>query len=145
MTAVDTNAAEFHAALDFTPCPGRPDRLVLKASDAAAEGRKTGSIRSMQTGRIKISVSLPRDLVARIDRAARAEARSRSRVLEGWLRAAARENTAQELEQATIAYYQAMTSEDRGEDEGIAAASSRVARRLRVDSPDSRSPRRRKK
>jgi arylsulfatase A-like enzyme len=42
--------------------------------------------------------------------------------------------------------YQTMTSEDRGEDEAIAAASSRVARRLRVDdSPESRSPRRRKK
>jgi len=100
----------------------------------------------MQTGRIKISVSLPRDLVARIDRAARAEARSRSRVLEGWLQAAARENAAQELERATIAYYQTMTSDDRGEDDAIAAASSRVARRLRVDdSPESRSPRRRKK
>ncbi len=103
-------------------------------------------MRSMQTGRIKISVSLPRDLVARIDRAARAEARSRSRVLEGWLRATARENAARELEQATIAYYQTMTSEDRGEDEAIAAASSRGARRLRIDdSTESRSPRRRKK
>jgi metal-responsive CopG/Arc/MetJ family transcriptional regulator len=100
----------------------------------------------MQTGRIKISVSLPRDLVARIDRAARAEARSRSRVLEGWLQTTARDNAARELEQATIAYYQAMTSEDRVEDDAIAAASSRVARRLRVDeSPESRSPRRRKK
>lgn len=34
--AVDTKAAAFYAAHDFTPCPGRPDRLVLKASDAAA-------------------------------------------------------------------------------------------------------------
>ena len=102
-------------------------------------------MQSMQTGRIKISVSLPRDLVARIDRAARAEARSRSRVLEGWLQAAARENAAQELERATIAYYQTMTSEDRVEDDAIAAASARVSRRLRVDdSPESRSPRRRK-
>jgi metal-responsive CopG/Arc/MetJ family transcriptional regulator len=100
----------------------------------------------MQEGRIKISVSLPRDLVARIDRAARAEARSRSRVLERWLRVTARENAARELEAATIAYYQTMTSEDRAEDEAIAAASSRAARRLRVDdSPEPQSPRRRKK
>jgi metal-responsive CopG/Arc/MetJ family transcriptional regulator len=100
----------------------------------------------MQTGRIKISVSLPRDLVARIDRAARAAARSRSRVLEGWLRATARENAARELEAATIAYYETMTTEDREEGEAVAAASSRAARRLRVDdSPGSRSPRRRKK
>jgi metal-responsive CopG/Arc/MetJ family transcriptional regulator len=102
-------------------------------------------MRSMQTGRSKISVSLPRDLVARIDRAARAEARSRSRVLEAWLQATARENAARDLEQATVAYYATMTSEDRGEDEAIAAASSRASRRLRVDdSPESRSPRRRK-
>jgi metal-responsive CopG/Arc/MetJ family transcriptional regulator len=100
----------------------------------------------MQTGRIKISVSLPRDLVARIDRAARAESRSRSRVLERWLRVTAREGAARELEAATIAYYQTMTSEDGAEDEAIAAASARAARRLRVDdSPHSRSPRRRKK
>jgi metal-responsive CopG/Arc/MetJ family transcriptional regulator len=100
----------------------------------------------MQEGRIKISVSLPRDLVARIDRAARAEARSRSRVLERWLRVTARENAARELEAATIAYYQTMTSEDRAEGEAIAAASSRAARRLRVDdSSQSRSAPRRKK
>jgi metal-responsive CopG/Arc/MetJ family transcriptional regulator len=100
----------------------------------------------MQAGRIKISVSLPRDLVARIDRAARAEARSRSRVLEGWLRATARASAARELEEATIAYYQAVTSEERREGEAIAAASSRAARRLRVDdAPEPRSPRRRKK
>jgi hypothetical protein len=34
--AIDDRAAAFYAAHDFTPCPGRPDRLVLKASDAAA-------------------------------------------------------------------------------------------------------------
>jgi metal-responsive CopG/Arc/MetJ family transcriptional regulator len=67
----------------------------------------------MGTPRVKISVSLPRDLVARIDRAARAEARSRSRVLEGWLRASARERAARELEAATIAYYESLTPEDR--------------------------------
>jgi hypothetical protein len=33
---IDDRAAAFYAAHDFTPCPGRPDRLVLKASDAAA-------------------------------------------------------------------------------------------------------------
>jgi hypothetical protein len=50
------------------------------------------------------------------------------------------------LEAATIAYYQTMTTEDREEGEAVAAASSRAARRLRVDdSPEPRSPRRRKK
>jgi metal-responsive CopG/Arc/MetJ family transcriptional regulator len=99
----------------------------------------------MGATRIKISVSLPRDLVARIDRAARAEARSRSRVLEGWLRASARDRAARELEAATIAYYESLTPEDRQEEEAIAAASSAAARRLRVDDlAGSRSPRRRR-
>lgn len=90
---------------------------------------------SMQATRVKISVSLPSDLVDRIDRAARSEARSRSRVLEGWLRATARERTAQELERATIAYYESLTPEDRREAKAMSAASSRAARRLRVDDP----------
>ena len=100
----------------------------------------------MGTPRLKISVSLPRDLVARIDRAARAEARSRSRVLEGWLRASARESTARELEAATITYYQSLTPEDRREEDAIGSASSTAARRLRIDDlATSGSPRRRRR
>src|SRR4029453_14680209 len=87
----------------------------------------------MRAPRVKISVSLPRDLVARIDSAARSEARSRSRVLEGWLRASARERTARELEAATIAYYESLPSDDRHEEEAIASASSRAARHLSID------------
>jgi metal-responsive CopG/Arc/MetJ family transcriptional regulator len=94
--------------------------------------------------RVKISVSLPGELVASLDRAARAEARSRSRILEGWLRATARERAARDLEAATIAYYESLTSEDRREEEAIASASSLAARRLRVDdAPTSGSRRRR--
>jgi metal-responsive CopG/Arc/MetJ family transcriptional regulator len=97
----------------------------------------------MPAPRVKISVSLPRDLVARIDSAARSEARSRSRVLEGWLRASARETAARELEAATIAYYESLTPEDRYEDEAMASASSRAARHLSIDdSPGSGSRRR---
>jgi metal-responsive CopG/Arc/MetJ family transcriptional regulator len=87
----------------------------------------------MSTPRVKISVSLPRDLVARIDRAARAETRSRSRVLERWLSASAREGAARELEAATIAYYESLTPEDRREEGAIGTASSAAARRLRID------------
>jgi metal-responsive CopG/Arc/MetJ family transcriptional regulator len=85
------------------------------------------------TRRVKISVSLPRDLVARIDRAARAEARSRSRVLEEWLRAAASETAARELEAATIAYYESLMPEERLEADAIGSASSRAGRRLNID------------
>jgi metal-responsive CopG/Arc/MetJ family transcriptional regulator len=100
----------------------------------------------MQSRRVKISVSLPRDLVARMDRTARVEARSRSRVLEGWLRATARESAAREVEAATVEYYESLTATDRHEDEAMAAASSAAARRLRVDDAPvagSRTPRRR--
>jgi metal-responsive CopG/Arc/MetJ family transcriptional regulator len=100
----------------------------------------------MGTPRVKISVSLPGDLVARIDRSARAEARSRSRVLEGWLRAAAQERAARELEAATIAYYESLTPDDRREEQALASAASAAARRLRVDdSPGPGSRRRRRR
>jgi metal-responsive CopG/Arc/MetJ family transcriptional regulator len=100
----------------------------------------------MQSRRVKISVSLPRDLVARMDRTARVEARSRSRVLEGWLRATARESAAREVEAATVEYYESLTATERREDEAMAAASSAAARRMRVDDPPlagARTPRRR--
>jgi metal-responsive CopG/Arc/MetJ family transcriptional regulator len=87
----------------------------------------------MQDGRVKISISLSRDLVARIDRAARAEARPRSRVLEDWLRRTARENAARDLEEATVAYYESLTADERREDAAMATASSRAARHLAVD------------
>ena len=87
----------------------------------------------MGAPRVKISVSLPGDLVARLDRTARSEARSRSRVLEGWLLATARERAAQDLEAATIAYYEGLTSDDRQEEDAIAMASSAAAKRLRID------------
>lgn len=89
----------------------------------------------MHTPRVKISVSLSSDLVARIDRAARAEARSRSRILEAWLQAAAQEVAARELEAATIAYYESMTPEERREEAAMTSALSAAARRLRVDGP----------
>jgi metal-responsive CopG/Arc/MetJ family transcriptional regulator len=100
----------------------------------------------MHSRRVKISVSLPRDLVARIDRTAKVEARSRSRVLEGWLNATARETAAREVEAATVEYYESLTAAHRREDEAMAASSSAAARRLRIDEPPaarSRHPQRR--
>ena len=99
----------------------------------------------MQDSRVKISISLSRELVARIDRAARAQARSRSRVLEDWLRTTVRENAVRDLEEATIAYYESLTAEDRRESAAMAAASSRAARRLRVDEVAAKARRRRRK
>jgi metal-responsive CopG/Arc/MetJ family transcriptional regulator len=97
----------------------------------------------MQASRVKISVSLPSDLVARLDRAARTEARSRSRVLEAWLRLGAREGAARELEAATIAYYEGLTPEERREEAAMAAALSRAGRRLHPDAAEGDRRRRR--
>lgn len=87
----------------------------------------------MPSTRVKLSVSLPRSLVARIDRAARAESRPRSRVLEDWLSRAGRGQAQQDLEAATIAYYESLTPDEEREDSALAAALSRAARRLDVD------------
>ena len=89
----------------------------------------------MHSLRVKISVSLPSDLVDQIDRAARVEARSRSRVLEAWLRRAARADSARALEAATIAYYESLTPEELREEEAMASGLSAAARRLRFDDP----------
>jgi len=99
----------------------------------------------MHAPRVKISVSLPSDLVARIDRVARAEARSRSRVLEAWLRRAAREGAERELEAATIAYYESLTPEEQRAEAAMASALSAAARRLRVDDPVPAGARRRRR
>jgi hypothetical protein len=34
--AIDSKAAAFYRKHGFTPCPGRPDRLVMKVSDVAS-------------------------------------------------------------------------------------------------------------
>ena len=99
----------------------------------------------MESPRVKISVSLPRDLVARIDQAAREQTRSRSRVLEDWLRSGNRRGVERELELATAAYYDSLTPAEDGEDRAVAGALSRAARRLRVgDSETQRRPPRRR-
>ena len=99
----------------------------------------------MQTARVKISVSLPSELVARIDRAARAQTRSRSRVLEDWLRDASRTVAERELEAATVSYYESLTAEEDQEDAEMAAALSAKARHLRVDGGVAAGTRRRRK
>src|SRR5262245_38231415 len=98
----------------------------------------------MRSSRTKISVSLPHDLVARIDRAARDEARPRCRVLEDWLRRASRGDAERELQEATVAYYQGLTSEEQREDRALSSGLSSAARRLHVDDDGRRGPRRRR-
>jgi metal-responsive CopG/Arc/MetJ family transcriptional regulator len=65
----------------------------------------------------KVSLSLPADLVAWIDRqAARKRGQTRSGVVEQAVRGWAKRATAKDIEDATVAYYQAMTAAERDED-----------------------------
>jgi metal-responsive CopG/Arc/MetJ family transcriptional regulator len=66
----------------------------------------------------KVSLSLPVDLVDWIDRqAARKRGETRSGVVERAVRSWARRSAAKDIEDATIAYYQAMTPSEHKEDE----------------------------
>jgi Arc/MetJ-type ribon-helix-helix transcriptional regulator len=69
------------------------------------------------TRRVKISVSLPADLVERIDRqVARRPGGTRSGVMEEWLRRAARADAHQELDRAIEAYYRDLREDERADD-----------------------------
>lgn len=88
----------------------------------------------MTIRRRKVSVTLSEDLVSRIDRHA-GKRETRSGVMERWLRRAAFLATKEEIEEATIAYYESLTGEERAEDEALSRSLSRAARRLQVDGP----------
>ena len=84
--------------------------------------------------RVKISISLPADLVADVDRRAKAlPSGGRSGVIESWLRRGARAQAAADLEQAVVAYYSALSEEELADDAALSRALSAAARRLDVD------------
>ena len=86
--------------------------------------------------RLKISVTLPADLVAAVDSEAGLRANgNRSLVMERWLRRASRLRAEQALEEATIDYYESLSQEQRAEDEILSRALSRAAKRLDIDEP----------
>lgn len=81
--------------------------------------------------RRRVTVTLPADLLERIDREAAGS--SRSSVVERWLREAARSRVQSRIEEATIAYYEGLTTAEEREDEALARALASGARRLDVD------------
>ena len=88
----------------------------------------------MKQAKAKLSITLAPDLVRQLDRAVRARrGATRSSVIEEWLRRAARMAVAERLRSETIAYYESLSSHERAEEEAMARASSRGARRLRID------------
>ena len=100
--------------------------------------------RMKKNPRVRVTVTLPRDLVERLDRAAKGARASRSRVMEDWLRSGAHAELARKLEAETIAYYESMTADERAEEAAMAAAFARAAKRVNIDGPPLR-PRRRRR
>lgn len=84
--------------------------------------------------KLKISVTVAADLLAGIDRKAAAAGGNRSAVIERLLRRAARDEALARLEEDTAAYYDGLTEHERADDEAVARASARAARRLDFDS-----------
>ena len=96
--------------------------------------------------KLKVSVSLPADLVGRIDSASKARRQTRSAVMEQWLRQGERVRSEEALARELEAYYQAATPEERSEDQAIARASASSAKRLKLDEePPRRQANRRKR
>jgi metal-responsive CopG/Arc/MetJ family transcriptional regulator len=69
-----------------------------------------------------VSLSLPAELVSWIDHQAARKGGTRSGVVEQAVRGWARRSAAKDIEHATVAYYQAMTSSERKEDEAWSRA-----------------------
>jgi Arc/MetJ-type ribon-helix-helix transcriptional regulator len=84
--------------------------------------------------KVKVSVTLSRDVLEAVDRAVDADKRaSRSSVIDAWLRLATRGALEAKLRDEVIAYYDSLTSSEREEDDAIANASSLAAQRRRHD------------
>jgi|SRR4051812_21862702 metal-responsive CopG/Arc/MetJ family transcriptional regulator len=91
--------------------------------------------------KVKISVTLDADLVRLVDGHAANERSTRSAVMERWLRRASQRAALARLEEETASYYDAMSSDERDEDAGWAAAAVRASRRLAIDDPPAAGPR----
>lgn len=84
--------------------------------------------------KVKVSITLSEDVLARVDREVRsAEGANRSSVIERWLRRAQHAAAATALREETVRYYESLEDDERLEDESIARAASRRARRVRYD------------
>jgi metal-responsive CopG/Arc/MetJ family transcriptional regulator len=92
--------------------------------------------------KVKVSVTLSKDLVELIDREATGAA-NRSAVVELWLRRAARTKMVRDIERATEDYYDSLSVAERTEEESLGRSLSRAARKIRYD--DERPTRRTKR
>lgn len=82
----------------------------------------------------KISITISRTLLERIDReAGSGKGRTRSSVIEDWLRRAAGSRAADVLREETVAYYDSVDAAESEDAEAISRATGEAARRLRYD------------
>jgi metal-responsive CopG/Arc/MetJ family transcriptional regulator len=87
-----------------------------------------------ESRKLKISVSLPADLVAAVDRRARSiPGDTRSGVVERWLRRGVREQAEADLRDEVIRYYTSRSEKESEQDQELSRALSRAARRIDID------------
>lgn len=87
----------------------------------------------MTTKRRRITLSLSGEIVARVDQAARRSRAPRSQIVEEWLRERDQRAEREQLDAQWTEYYASRPKKERGEDEAIARASGRAAKRTRYD------------
>ena len=97
------------------------------------------------TRRQRVTVSLPRELVARIDAQSKVSRMSRSGLVESWLRAGERQGAVAKVAEEVAAYYSSLTPQEAEQDRNIAHATTRVVRELDYDDVPSRRPRGRRR
>ncbi len=87
----------------------------------------------MSVTKVKISLTISSDLVDLVDDLAERRQTSRSAIVEQWLRRAASGSVAQEIAEATAAYYGSLRASEREDDEALARGLSSAACGLSYD------------
>jgi metal-responsive CopG/Arc/MetJ family transcriptional regulator len=78
--------------------------------------------------KVKVSVSIPADVLDAVDRKAkRVRGETRSSVMADWLRKAAQREAQLEYEEEVVRYYESLTDEERAEQEAESEAWSKAA------------------
>lgn len=94
--------------------------------------------------KLRVTLTLSEDLLTQLDRRARAGKETRSGLVERWLRRAAALEVEREIEAATVEYYEGLTRREREDDAALGRSFTRAAKKLAIDDPPSRGPRRRR-
>jgi metal-responsive CopG/Arc/MetJ family transcriptional regulator len=99
----------------------------------------------MTTARkLKISISLDADVLDAVDRRAARERKTRSAIMEQWLRSASRQADLQRLEEETASYYDSLSPREKAEDAAWTKAAAKSFKKLDIDGPPLKGPRRRR-